>query len=157
MRVESRRPLGELQHVVQAALRIKPQRLRVARDQERHAVVNLLKVRIRVGRYDDTRLELLAGRRSPPFPQAREREQRLAERPDEMRPLAAAARLAPLVETACGNQATAALPRFAKRRLRSDAVETRVDELPPYAWVFRPERDQAPLQRVDAAPALVLA
>ena len=66
-------------------------------------------------------------------------------------------RLAPLVEAARRDQAAAPRPGFAECRLRRDAIEPRVDEPAADGGVLGPERDQPPLQSVEAPPAIVLA
>ena len=151
MNLQRRRVLRELQHVVESGSRIEPERrgrragsaagMRswICASFAFAAVVTITQV---------SSLSPLGA--SPPLPQAREREQRLARGANEMRALAAVFGLAPLVEAARGNQAAAPGPALRETpACCDDAVEARVDEPAADRHVLGPEGHEAPVQRIE--------
>jgi hypothetical protein len=91
-----------------------------------------------------------------PLPEARDREQRLAARPNEERLLLARGVDAPFVKSARGNQAAAARERLAKRWLGGEAVEPCVDQPPTDTRVLRPERHEPPAECTELALAVAV-
>jgi len=135
--------------------RIEPGVPRVAREHDRHPVVNRRDQLVRWARNDREAVEL-AGRQLRARPESGEHEDPAIAGMDEHRRLRrclAFALALPLEEAVGGNEAALALQRIAKHALRLDAFDARVDHQRRFgsACLRGPERDEAPAHHLQRA------